>query len=80
MIVNTLTGASVAGGVILAARAAESPIAISASGFVVTRAALAAGLCADLGDSAADRAEFERRTLELIKLFGAAGATVSFDI
>ena len=80
MIVNTLTGASVAGGVILEARASEAPIAVSASGFVVTRGTLAAGLCSDLGDSAADRAEFERRTLELIKLFGAAGAEVSFDI
>ncbi|MEQ1695847.1 MAG: GTP-binding protein [Hyphomicrobiaceae bacterium] len=80
MIVNTLTGASVAGGVILAARAAESPIAVSATGFVVTRATLAAGLCSDLDESAAGRAEFERRTLELVKLFGAAGAAVSFDI
>ncbi len=80
MVVNTLTGASVAGGVILEARAAESPIAISATGFVVTRATLAAGLCSDLGDNAADRAEFERRTVELVRLFGAAGTAVSFDI
>lgn len=81
MIVDALTGASVAGGIILEARATSSlRVPTTAAGFVVSREMLSAGLCADLGATAADRAEFERRAFELAKLFAASGAVISFDI
>jgi len=81
MVVDALTGASVAGGVILSARAAIGQhIPTTPAGFIVSREMLAAGLCADLGASAADRAEFDRRAFELAKLFAATGAAISFDI
>ena len=80
MIVDTLTGASVAGGVITAARkrkADEVRPKPTSHGFVLTRERLASGLCAGLGDSPADQAEFERRTQEAMKLFVAAGVAVT---
>ncbi|MBX9925328.1 MAG: sulfate adenylyltransferase, partial [Hyphomicrobiaceae bacterium] len=80
MLVDALTGASLAGGVILAA--ADVPAAISLgqpatqvsaqTTFVLTRARLA-GLNADLTNTKADRAEAARRAAEIVKLLAAAG-------
>ena len=82
MVVDFLTGASVAGGVIETAstRSPQDGKGLTAQaqshGFVLSRERLASGLCADLGQSAADRAEFERRTLEVMKLLSEAGVAV----
>ncbi len=81
MIVDTLTGASVAGGVVTAAhegalRAAPNH---TADAFVLSRERLA-GLCADLGDSMADQAERERRAHEVMALFAAAGVAAALKL
>ena len=82
MVVDALTGASVAGGVIVAAVARDHAkrIATTPAGLLLTREMLAAGLCAGLGNSAQDRAEFERRAIETTKLFAAAGLAVTWEI
>ena len=80
MIVDTLTGASVAGGVITAASTRKPDHALKDPGahsFVLTRERLASGLCAGLGDTPADRKEFERRAREVVKLLAAAGVAVA---
>jgi bifunctional enzyme CysN/CysC len=59
VLVDALSGATVAGGIITAMR---STAAVSrGQAFTLTREILAAGLCRDLGNSAADEAEFQRR-------------------
>lgn len=81
MIVDALTGASVAGGIIVAAHAALATATLpSKQAFVLTREMLAAGVCADLTDSAADQAQFERRAREVAKLLAAAGVQVALRI
>ena len=47
---------------------------------VLNRALLANGLCADLGDSPADMAEFRRRAQELALLLRSAGVAVLIDL
>jgi bifunctional enzyme CysN/CysC len=81
MIVDTLTGASVAGGVVTAAYKStqRGKTDETAGAFVLSRERLA-GVCADLGDSMADRAEFERRAHEVLALFAAAGVAVSLKL
>ena len=85
VVVDALTGATVAGGVIDAARAharrapltpAKTDASEKVSGYVLSRAQLAAGLCADLGESAADKIEFERRRQEVLKILAQAGVAV----
>ncbi len=79
MIVNAVTGASVAGGVVC--EIAEAAAAGAGSGgrtaergvLVLDDALLAAGLCADLGVSPADRAEFKRRAREVIRILEGGG-------
>lgn len=77
LIVDALTGASVAGGVITTATRGESD---SASAFRLSRELLERGLCRDLGDSEADRREFQRRANETALLLHAAGIAVKIDI
>ncbi len=84
MLVDALTGASLAGGVILAAMATpafgeqgtlRSDVEVkplSAVPFVLTEARLA-GLTSDLTDTDLDRAEAARRAGEVIKLLASAG-------
>ena len=82
MIVDALTGASVAGGVITAARKRPADRAVAsetADGLVLTRAELAAGVCAGLPDTAEGRAEFARRASEVAKLLGSKGLTVRVE-
>jgi bifunctional enzyme CysN/CysC len=77
MIVDALTGASVAGGTIVAAHAAAIEHAKpETAALVLSRAVLAAGLCADLGDTPADLVEFDRRALEVSRLFATVGISV----
>jgi adenylylsulfate kinase-like enzyme len=47
--------------------------------FQLTREVLAAGLCADLGNSDADAREFKRRAREVLRLLSAAGVTAAFE-
>jgi len=87
LLVDALTGASMAGGVVTVATAAAvagrstaaTPASTSSAkagpAVVISRAALAAGLCADLGTTADDQAEFDRRAREVAALLAAAGIT-----
>jgi bifunctional enzyme CysN/CysC len=68
VLVDALTGATVAGGTVSDVRTANSAASRAAPGFELTREILAAGLCRDLGSSAADQAEFQRRWTEVTKL------------
>jgi bifunctional enzyme CysN/CysC len=47
---------------------------------VLNRTLLAKGLCADLGDSAADEAEFNRRAQEVALLLRSAGVPVLVEL
>lgn len=78
MLVDAITGASVAGGVVSEARTGASPNAGEA--FVLTRAMLERGLCADLVErGAADEKEFRRRANEVALLMRAAGVAVRLE-
>ena len=77
LIVDALTGASVAGGVITSASSGETD---SATAFRLTRELLERGLCRDLGDSDDDRREFQRRANETALLLHAAGIPVKIEI
>ena len=77
MLVDAITGASVAGGVITAAKpeAAEA----DETTFVLTRAMLERGLNADLGDDPQAEAEFRRRANEVALILRAAGINVEIE-
>jgi len=77
LIIDALTGASVAGGVISSATQGEGE---GASAFRLTRELLERGLCRDLGDSDEDRREFQRRANEAALLLHAAGIPVKIEI
>lgn len=78
MIVDAVSGASVAGGIVLEPFGQAERT--SGSQFVLDNARLAAGLCRDLGDSAEDRAEFKRRAAEVALILRAAGVQTSTDV
>jgi bifunctional enzyme CysN/CysC len=77
MLVDAISGATVAGGVVAAAHRSEA--AEVAARFVLTRAMLVRGLCADLGGSAPDDREFRRRAAEVAQLMRAAGVDVVIE-
>jgi bifunctional enzyme CysN/CysC len=78
VLVSAIDGATVAGGVITWAQAGAP--AVGDNVFVIDRALLARGLCADLGDSPEDQAEFSRRAQELAVLMRSAGIPVLIEI
>lgn len=86
MIVDAVTGASVAGGVALTVSdhggvEGIEPLTIRGEhNFVVTREALEAGLCADLSGKSdeASQKEFKRRASEAVKLLRAAGVDACY--
>jgi bifunctional enzyme CysN/CysC len=83
MIVDALTGTSLAAGVITAAtrvvaKPANGPQAASKR-FVLTRAMLQDGVCAGLTASVADKSEFDRRARAVMALLQAAGVEVVVD-
>lgn len=81
MIVDALTGASVAGGTISATKNGQIQVSDDDGDvFVLDRAMLAAGLCRDLGDDPAGREEFERRVREVTVLMKAAGIRVKVNL
>jgi bifunctional enzyme CysN/CysC len=78
VLVSAIDGATVAGGVITWAQAGAPTVGDNV--FVIDRALLARGLCADLGDSPQDQAEFGRRAQELAVLMRSAGVPVLVEI
>jgi len=78
VLVSALDGATVAGGVITWAQAGAP--AVGDNVLVLNRALLARGLCADLGDSPADTAEFNRRAQEVAVLLRSVGVPVLIEI
>jgi bifunctional enzyme CysN/CysC len=78
VLVSALDGATVAGGVITWAQAGAP--AVGDNVLVLNRALLARGVCADLGDSPADMAEFNRRAQEVAVLLRSVGVPVLIEI
>ena len=78
VLVSAIDGATVAGGVITWAQAGAP--AVGDNVLVLNRALLARGLCADLGDSPADTAEFSRRAQEVAVLLRSVGVPVLIEI
>ncbi|MGQ0674353.1 MAG: sulfate adenylyltransferase subunit 1 [Hyphomicrobium sp.] len=77
MLVDAVTGASVAGGVIASASASAG--AAKDNVFVLTRAMLERGVCADLRDQASAEPEFRRRANEVALILRAAGVSVKIE-
>lgn len=77
MIVDAVTGASIAGGVATAVNAKSET---QGDGhFILTREMLANGLCRDLSLSSTDREEFARRANEAAIMLRAAGVSVAIE-
>jgi bifunctional enzyme CysN/CysC len=78
VLVSAIDGATVAGGVITWAQAGAPQVGDNV--LVLNRELLARGLCADLGDSPADTAEFQRRAQEVAALLRSVGVPVLLEI
>jgi sulfate adenylyltransferase subunit 1 len=78
VLVSALDGATVAGGVITWAQAGAP--AVGDNVLVLNRELLARGVCADLGDSPADLAEFNRRAQEVAVLLRSVGVPVLIEL
>jgi bifunctional enzyme CysN/CysC len=78
VLVSAIDGATVAGGVITWAQAGAPQLGDNV--LVLNRELLARGLCADLGDSPADTAEFQRRAQEVAALLRSVGVPVLVEI
>ena len=76
VLVNALDGATVAGGVITWVQTGAA--AVGDNVLVLDRTRLS-GLCADLGDSPEDKAEYERRAQEVAILLRSAGVPVLIE-
>ena len=79
LLVDALTGATLAAGTVIAAKGEDDSRIAPHRTFRITCDMLAGGLCADLADSPADRAEYRRRADEIARLFEAAGLPVSIE-
>ncbi|MBO0765979.1 MAG: sulfate adenylyltransferase [Hyphomicrobiaceae bacterium] len=77
MLVDAVTGASVAGGVVVETHAAAPKPA--GDTFRLTRSLIKHGVGADLGDDAASEEELRRRANEVAILLRGAGVTVELD-
>jgi bifunctional enzyme CysN/CysC len=78
VLVSAIDGATVAGGVITWAQAGAASVGDNV--LVLDRALLARGVCADLGNSPADEAEFNRRAQEVALILRSAGVPVLIDL
>ena len=78
VLVSAIDGATVAGGVITWAQAGAPQLGDNV--LVLNRELLARGVCADLGDSPADQAEFNRRAQEVAALLRSVGVPVLIEI
>ncbi len=81
VLVDPITGATVAGGTVTAVSAFGAERVGEPDGQLVrlTREILAKGVCAGLGTSSADQAEFRRRAAAVGELLRAAGVKVEMD-
>jgi bifunctional enzyme CysN/CysC len=77
MLVDAITGASIAGGVVASASATAAEARPDA--FVLTRALLERGLCADLKDAPGAEQELRRRADEVALILRAAGVAVVIE-
>ncbi len=77
MLVDAISGATVAGGVVTSA--SEEADKAGSSAFLLTRAMLRRGLSSDLADTAANEAEFNRRANEVALILRAAGIAVEIE-
>lgn len=77
MLVDAITGASIAGGIVTEV-SAEAAVA-NADTFILTRAMLERGLCADLKDRPDAEAEFRRRANETALILRQAGISVEIE-
>lgn len=77
MLVDAITGASIAGGVVSVAKSEAA--AVDENSFVLTRAMLERGLNSDLGDKTQGEAEFRRRANEVALILRAAGVNVEIE-
>ena len=75
LLVDQLTGATIAGGVITAAHDLYSGSA-APGGYVLSSETLWRGLCVDLGRSPQDLAEFARRRSEVLRILRDAGVVI----
>jgi bifunctional enzyme CysN/CysC len=78
LLVDSLTGATLAAGVAVAAKAKDGAPAAPPS-FLLTRAMLARGLCSDLGGGEEDAPEFRRRAREVLRLLADAGVAAAYE-
>jgi bifunctional enzyme CysN/CysC len=78
VLVSAIDGATAAGGIITWAQAGAP--ALGDNVLVLNHALLARGVCADLGDSPADEAEFNRRAQEVAVLLRSAGVPVLIEL
>jgi bifunctional enzyme CysN/CysC len=78
VLVSAIDGATVAGGVITWAQAGAPQVGDNV--LVLNRELLARGVCADLGDSPADLAEFNRRAQEVAVLLRSVGVPVLIEL
>jgi bifunctional enzyme CysN/CysC len=77
MLVDAISGASIAGGVVTAAK--EEAALGDEHTFVLTRAMLERGLSSDLRDRAGTEAEFRRRANEVALILRSAGINVEIE-
>ena len=77
MLVDAVTGASVAGGIITSASASGSRA--EENTFLLTRAMLERGLCSDLKDVPNSEQEFRRRANEVALILRTAGVAVKIE-
>ena len=82
ILVDAISGATVAGGTVMAAHASMRAALLDSEDrvFKLTREALARGLCADLNDGKSSEAEFRRRAHEVALLMRAAGVPVTIEV
>ena len=79
LLADALTGATLAAGIVVSASEGGDRLAARPASFQLTREMLAAGLCADLGNSEADGREFMRRAREVLRLLSAAGVAAAYE-
>ena len=79
LLVDALTGATLAAGTVIAAKSEDDSQIASRSAFRITYDIFAKGLCADLAESDVDAGEYRRRAREVERLFEAAGMLVAIE-
>ena len=80
LLVDALSGATVAGGTVVAARGLSSAELHPSRSFKVTRALLESGVCADLAGRSDARSEFYRRAVEVVALLQSAGVAAQLAL